>query len=234
MNCPSRTDEPLESDGWNQNPPGLAADLTTREDMNGRVNKRTQRDSDSPICEDQAIDTKDRVVDPHAPRIDKSEDLKGKSNADVNEAPLATLGTTPSSHFVEPNSSTSGTGFLGWLHFLGTVLTKFSKFIGPGFLVSVAYIDPGNYSTDVAAGAATEFKLLFIILMSNVFAIILQSLAVRLGSVTGLNLAEHCRAHLPRWLNLFLYVLGEGAIIATDIAEVGFFDLLSHFSLIAD
>ena len=56
--------------------------------------------------------------------------------------------------------------------------------------------------------------------MSNIFAILLQSLAVRLGSVTGLNLAEHCRAHLPRWLNYFLYLLGEAAIIATDIAEV--------------
>lgn len=92
-------------------------------------------------------------------------------------------------------------------------------------MVAVAYIDPGNYSTDVAAGAETKFKLLFIVLMSNVFAIVLQSLAVRLGSVTGLNLAENCRAHLPRWLNWSLYALGEGAIIATDIAEVSFLTL---------
>ena len=56
--------------------------------------------------------------------------------------------------------------------------------------------------------------------MSNIFAIVLQSLAIRLGTVTGMNLAEHCRAHLPRWLNIGLYLLGEGAIIATDIAEV--------------
>ena len=87
-------------------------------------------------------------------------------------------------------------------------------------MVAVAYIDPGNYSTDVAAGAATRFKLLFIVLLSNIIAILLQCLAVRLGTVTGLNLAEHCRAHLPRWLNIILYILGEAAIIATDIAEV--------------
>jgi metal iron transporter len=102
----------------------------------------------------------------------------------------------------------------------GQVLFKYSKFIGPGFLISVAYIDPGNYSTDVSAGASTRFGLLFIVLMSNIFAIFLQSLCVKLGTVTGLNLAEHCKAHLPRWLNLTLYVLAEAAIITTDIAEV--------------
>jgi metal iron transporter len=100
------------------------------------------------------------------------------------------------------------------------MISKFTKFIGPGFMVAVAYIDPGNYSTDVAAGANTGFKLLFIVLMSNLFAAVLQSLAVRLGTVTGMNLAEHCRANLPRWLNYVLYFLAEAAIIATDIAEV--------------
>src|SRR6266536_3471193 len=81
-------------------------------------------------------------------------------------------------------------------------------------------IDPGNYATDVAAGAATKFSLLFIVLMSNLFAIFLQSLCIKLGTVTGLNLAENCRAHLPRWLNITLYLFSESAIIATDIAEV--------------
>lgn len=222
MNCPSRTDEPLESDGWNQSPPGLAADLTTREDMNGMVNRRTQRDSDPPLGDDKTIHTRDPISSPHLPRVDLPEDLMGKSNIDVYESPLVTLGTYPE---LPANELRSGTPpkawFWDWLHYFGNELASFTKFIGPGFMVSVAYIDPGNYSTDVAAGSKTKFKLLFIVLMSNVFAIILQSLAVRLGSVTGLNLAEHCRAHLPRWLNLFLYVLGEGAIIATDIAEVG-------------
>ena len=234
MNCPSRTDEPLESDGWNQNPSGLAADLTTREDLNGLVNRRTQRDTDLRVGDEIAIDTLDPASDPHVPRINQSEDDKGKPNADVHEAPLATLETPPSPYTESGSNQPSGSGILGRFRNIGNVLTTFTKFIGPGFMVSVAYIDPGNYSTDVAAGAETKFKLLFIVLMSNVFAIILQSLAVRLGSVTGLNLAEHCRAHLPRWLNLFLYVLGEGAIIATDIAEVGLFVLLPQISVNID
>lgn len=87
-------------------------------------------------------------------------------------------------------------------------------------MISVAYIDPGNYSTDVAAGASYRYKLLFIVLMSNIFAIFLQSLCIKLGSVSGLNLAEACKEFLPRWLNIFLYIMAEAAIIATDIAEV--------------
>ncbi|RWA06725.1 hypothetical protein EKO27_g8382 [Xylaria grammica] len=70
-----------------------------------------------------------------------------------------------------------------------------------------------------SAGAWYRFRLLFIILLSNLFAILLQCLAAKLGTVTGLNLAEACRAFLPRWLNYFLYFLAESAIIATDIAE---------------
>ncbi|KAF5607489.1 manganese transporter [Fusarium pseudoanthophilum] len=99
-------------------------------------------------------------------------------------------------------------------------LVKFLSFIGPGFIIAVAYIDPGNYSTDIAAGASYRFKLLFIVLLSNLFAIFLQSLAIKLGTVSGLNLAEACRAFLPRWLNIILYIFAEIAIIATDIAEV--------------
>lgn len=87
---------------------------------------------------------------------------------------------------------------------------RFSKFL----------FDAGNYATDVAAGASFRFQLLFIVLMSNIFAILLQSLCIKLGTVTGMNLAENCKAHLPRWLNYILYFLGESAIIATDIAEV--------------
>ncbi|KAL5423662.1 hypothetical protein PMIN06_013079 [Paraphaeosphaeria minitans] len=100
------------------------------------------------------------------------------------------------------------------------VLRKYAKFVGPGFMVAVAYIDPGNYATGVSAGASFRFKLLFIVLMSNVFAIFLQSLCIKLGSVTGMDLAENCRAHLPPWLNYLLYFFAESAIIATDIAEV--------------
>lgn len=87
-------------------------------------------------------------------------------------------------------------------------------------MISVAYIDPGNYATDIAAGASYRFQLLFMILLSNIFAIFLQFLCFKLGSVTGLNLAELSKAHFPRWLNYLLYFFAESAIIATDIAEV--------------
>ena len=87
-------------------------------------------------------------------------------------------------------------------------------------MTNLSLVDPGNYSTDIAAGASYQYKLLFIVLLSNLFAIFLQSLAIKLGSVTGMDLASACRAHLPRWLNYFLYALAELAIIATDMAEV--------------
>ncbi|KAK4194668.1 natural resistance-associated macrophage protein-domain-containing protein [Triangularia verruculosa] len=106
-----------------------------------------------------------------------------------------------------------------WTKIKKAVIT-FGKFIGPGFMVAVAYIDPGNYATDISAGASYQFRLLFVVLLSNIFAIFLQTLSIKLGTVSGLNLAEACREFLPRWLNYVLYVLAEGAIIATDVAEV--------------
>ncbi|CAH2351575.1 manganese transporter Smf1p [[Candida] railenensis] len=100
------------------------------------------------------------------------------------------------------------------------MLKKYSRFIGPGLMVSVAYMDPGNYSTAVAAGSAYKYKLLFSILLSNCLAIFLQILSAKLGAVTGLDLAANCRANLPFKYNIIMYVLAELAIIATDLAEV--------------
>ncbi|CCF60118.1 hypothetical protein KAFR_0J00500 [Kazachstania africana CBS 2517] len=100
------------------------------------------------------------------------------------------------------------------------VLRKYSRFIGPGLMVSVAYMDPGNYSTAVAAGSAHKYKLLFSILVSNFMAAFWQILCAKLGAVTGLDLAQNCRKHLPHGLNIALYIFAEIAIIATDLAEV--------------
>jgi metal iron transporter len=117
------------------------------------------------------------------------------------------------------------------------VLAKYAKFVGPGVMISVAYIDPGNYSTAVAAGSTFRFRLLFMVFLSNIFAVYLQCLCVKLGSVTGMNLAEMIRAHCPRWLNWVLYLFGEAAIICTDIAEVIgtaiALNLLFHVPLVA-
>ncbi|KAF5724001.1 manganese transporter [Fusarium mundagurra] len=113
----------------------------------------------------------------------------------------------------EPQCSTTSRRYSSaWLSRCKKALIKFLSFIGPGFIIAVAY--------NIAAGASYRFKLLFIVLLSNLFAIFLQSLAIKLGTVSGLNLAEACRAFLPRWLNIILYIFAEIAIIATDIAEV--------------
>lgn len=103
---------------------------------------------------------------------------------------------------------------------LTRVLKKYAQFIGPGLMITVAYIDPGNYSTAVSAGASNEYSLLFVTLLSNCIANFLQCLCIKLGSVTGYDLSRSCREYLPKWLNYILYVFSEAAIIATDIAEV--------------
>ena len=231
MNCPSRPDEPAAHDGWNQNPSELAADVTTRQDLNGIVNSRTGQDS-AQEAEDARGDSQ---VDGPSDYLRIAESDNTRSFRNRKGAPTSTsihtLRSFPDPQLANTESSPependpvvydssherSSNLFLR----IWRIIAKFCGFIGPGFMISVAYIDPGNYSTDVSAGAATKYKLLFIVLMSNIFAIVLQSLAVRLGTVTGLNLAQHCRAHLPRWLNIILYIIGECAIIATDIAEV--------------
>jgi manganese transport protein len=93
-------------------------------------------------------------------------------------------------------------------------------FAGPGYMVSVGYMDPGNWATDLAGGASFGYTLLFVILLSNLMAILLQALAARLGIVTGRDLAQACRDHYSRPVNLALYVACELAIIACDLAEV--------------
>lgn len=100
------------------------------------------------------------------------------------------------------------------------VMRKYLKFIGPGIMVSVLYLDPGNYSSSVSAGFTHKYKLLFSILVSTMMACFLQILCIKLGTVTGLDLAQNCREHLPHRLNVSLYILLEIAIIATDLAEV--------------
>ncbi|KAK6332355.1 hypothetical protein TWF696_003073 [Orbilia brochopaga] len=118
-----------------------------------------------------------------------------------------------------PRDGGSGVDDTFWKKFL-RMAVKYIKFMGPGFMISVSYMDPGNYATDVAAGAAFRFSHLFVILLANVLAIFLQSLCVKLGSVTGIDLAENCKRNFPKWLCWSLYFFAEAAIIATDMAEV--------------
>ena len=238
MNFPSRTEEPAAHETRNQIPSDSAADVAT-EDPNGIVSLRTGEESIKE-AEDARPDSRVDGVNDYRPNADPNHtsSFRCRKGTSTSNDTITSFPETSHAHAnvvhgnTEPRAESSHSGGVSsgvvssyrrfsnlFLRIWG-ILAKFCKFIGPGFMISVAYIDPGNYSTDVAAGAATKYKLLFVVLLSNVFAIVLQSLAVRLGTVTGLNLAQHCRAHLPRWLNIALYIVGEGAIVATDIAEV--------------
>lgn len=219
MNCPSRP-EP-EGPDFNQNPSSLAADLTTRQDLNGIVNSRILR----------------RMVENEIENVEGG-DPDGEKKVAVKERAVAVVGhvTELATRDADGSGDESGGGGGRWVSVSMKCLlksrdmvVKFGTFVGPGFMVcspplssiqhtkniskiAVAYIDPGNYSTDVAAGATYRFKLLFIVLMSNVFAVFLQSLCIKFGSVSGLNLAEACREFLPKWLNISLYIMAEAAV----------------------
>ncbi|MDA0986542.1 MAG: Nramp family divalent metal transporter [Bacteroidetes bacterium] len=97
---------------------------------------------------------------------------------------------------------------------------SFLAFAGPGYLVSVGYMDPGNWATDIAGGSKFGFTLVWVLLMSNLMAVLLQSFCARLGIVYGKDLAQASREHYPAFINIPLYVLAEIAIAACDLAEV--------------
>ncbi|MBI1925559.1 Nramp family divalent metal transporter [Candidatus Poribacteria bacterium] len=112
-------------------------------------------------------------------------------------------------------------------HLQGTVTVRkrgwfrrLLAFSGPAYLVSVGYMDPGNWATDIEGGARFGYTLIWVLLMSNLMAVLLQTLSARLGIVTGYDLAQGCRREYPRPLNLFLWCLAEIAIAACDLAEV--------------
>jgi len=102
----------------------------------------------------------------------------------------------------------------------GLWIRRLLAFAGPGYMVSVGYMDPGNWATDLAGGAQFGYTLLSVILLSNVMAILLQALSARLGIVTGRDLAQACRDHYSRPVNFMLWLACEAAIIACDLAEV--------------
>src|SRR5215469_7700904 len=101
-----------------------------------------------------------------------------------------------------------------------TVVRRMLAFAGPAYLVSVGYMDPGNWATDLQGGASFGYKLLWVIVLSNAMAILLQTLAARLGIVAGRDLAQACREAYPKPICNSLWVLCEIAIGACDLAEV--------------
>jgi manganese transport protein len=102
----------------------------------------------------------------------------------------------------------------------GSSARRLAAFLGPGYLVAVGYMDPGNWATSLAGGSRVGYALLAVALISNIMAIVLQALSARLAIATGRDLAQACRDAYPRWAAYPLWMVAEVAIIATDIAEV--------------
>src|SRR6185503_1254851 len=98
-------------------------------------------------------------------------------------------------------------------------LGRLLPFLGPAFIASVAYMDPGNFATNIQGGAKFGYQLLWVILASNLMAMLIQSLSAKLGIATGQNLAEHCRNEFPRPVVIGMWIIGELVAIATDLAE---------------
>jgi manganese transport protein len=100
-----------------------------------------------------------------------------------------------------------------------TRLSHLMPFLGPAFIASVAYVDPGNFATNIQGGAKFGYMLVWVILASNLMAMLIQTLSAKLGIATGMNLAEHCRVNFPRAVVIALWVLMEVVAMATDLAE---------------
>src|SRR5215831_10300204 len=122
--------------------------------------------------------------------------------------PVAAAPSLPESHRSIPVPSTAS-----WLR-------KIFAFAGPGYLVAVGYMDPGNWATDLQGGSQFGYTLLGVILISNLMAMLLQALSAKLGIVTGRDLAQACRETYSRRTSLILWIVCEIAIAACDLAEV--------------
>ncbi len=133
------------------------------------------------------------------------------------------------------DSTAQGQGKAGWRRSRGTpalpevhrsiampkgAWRKMATFLGPGYMVAVGYMDPGNWATSIAGGSKFGYSLLVVALVSNIMAVILQALCARLAIASGRDLAQACRDAYPRWTSYPLWLAAELAIVATDIAEV--------------
>jgi manganese transport protein len=99
------------------------------------------------------------------------------------------------------------------------IFARLMPFMGPAFIASVAYVDPGNFATNIQGGAQFGYLLLWVIIASNLMAMLVQTLAAKLGLVTGMNLAEHCREQFPKPVVITMWVLMELVAMSTDLAE---------------
>lgn len=221
MNCPTKdTDETWARPGYNQNPRRFDSNLISNVFFSsGNVPKPATGCDDEDGGKGIPLD----AIEERSVNENGSGGSEGPKDQAINHA-------CPSAPPPPPLAPTV-------LQTIQMAFLKYVRFLGPGLMVSVAYMDPGNYSTAVAGGANHQFALLFVILLSSIIALVLQSLAIKLGSVTGMDLARCCREYLPKWMSITLYIFAEIAIVATDIAEVIgtaiALDILLHIPLIA-
>ena len=146
----------------------------------------------------------------NAPQLETEPSLSAEM-APANPArsvPASTFPSLPEAHRTIPIAAGA------------TWFRKALAFAGPGYLVAVGYMDPGNWATDIAGGAKFGYTLLSVIVLSNFMAMILQALSAKLGIATGRDLAQACREHYSRRTSFILWVLCEIAIAACDLAEV--------------
>jgi manganese transport protein len=183
-------------------------------------NLQIQSNSDSNTPNNNQILT-DPTRDLGSVRDDKF-DIATKDNVkDEKHDPIRNLGSERDDKFdIATKDNEKHSDIKDKLNILSVNLKRFLGFVGPGYVIAVGYLDPGNWATDLTGGSKFGYSLLFIIFCSNLFAMLLQSLAIKLGVVTGMDLAQACRYFCPKYLRYFLYVLCELAIIATDLAEV--------------
>jgi manganese transport protein len=143
------------------------------------------------------------------PQLESSEPKTGARSPEKPRTPLTnSTPSLPEAHRSIPILSTSS-----WLR-------KLFAFAGPGYLVAVGYMDPGNWATDLGGGAKFGYQLLSVVLISNLMAMFLQALSAKLGIVTGRDLAQACRQHYSRRTSFLLWIACEIAIAACDLAEV--------------
>ncbi|MBC9179588.1 Nramp family divalent metal transporter [Pseudoroseomonas ludipueritiae] len=132
----------------------------------------------------------------------------------------------PAGHRHDAASLTGASNSLGEIHRTVHVpagaswLRRLLAFVGPGYMVAVGYMDPGNWATSIAGGSAFGYTLLSVALLSSLMAMLLQAICARIGIATGRDLAQLCRERFPRWMSFPLWLLAEAAICATDLAEV--------------
>ncbi|KAM4046010.1 natural resistance-associated macrophage protein 2 isoform 3-T3 [Anomaloglossus baeobatrachus] len=173
------------------------------------VNVTYSKESESPV-------TSFTMSDQNYRNLDESESADHESKPDVSDANMQPIieGEPFTSYFDEkipiPEDEVHS-----WFSF-----RKLWAFTGPGFLMSIAYLDPGNIESDLQSGSVADFKLLWVLLTATIIGLLLQRLAARLGVVTGLHLAEMCNRQYPKVPRIILWLMVEMAIIGSDMQEV--------------